>query len=65
MSKQNEYEVESSNNAEYVVVRCPKGHRMRGMKVGEMKVRQQFACPECESVWTMVAPLTNGMEVCA
>ncbi len=65
MSKQNEYQVESSNNVEYVVVRCPKGHRLRGMKVSEMKVRQTFACPECESIWTMLAPMTNGMEVCA
>jgi len=62
MSKQNGYEEESNNNVEYVVVRCPKGHRLRGMKTGDMKVRQSLACPSCEAVWTVVAPLTNGME---
>ena len=65
MSKQNEYQVESSNNVEYVLVQCPKGHRLGGVKVSEMNVRQTFACPECKSTWTMLAPMTNGMEVCA
>lgn len=62
MKKQNEYEIESNGKLEYVVVRCPQGHRLRGMKTGEMKVRQELACTECKARWTVLAPLTNGME---
>ncbi|HEY1901731.1 MAG TPA: hypothetical protein VGG56_04830 [Terracidiphilus sp.] len=62
MKKQNEYEIESNSKLEYVVVRCPQGHRLRGMKVGDMKVQQELACPECKAQWTVLAPMTNGME---
>jgi hypothetical protein len=56
------YEVESNGKLEYVVVRCPKGHRLRGMKVGDMMVRQEVSCPECKWTRTVLAPMTNGME---
>jgi hypothetical protein len=49
-SKQQDYAVEREGGLEYVVVRCPQGHRMRGMKVGDMKVRQEVSCTECK--WT-------------
>jgi hypothetical protein len=65
MSKQNEYGIESHGKLEYVVVRCPSGHRLRGMKTGEIKAWQDVSCPECKAQWTVLAPLTNGMEACA
>lgn len=61
-NKQQDYVVEREGGLEYVVVRCPQGHRLRGMKTGEMKVRQELACTECKAQWTVLAPLTNGME---
>jgi hypothetical protein len=63
MDKQNKYEIENDGKLEYVVVLCPNGHRLRGMKTGEIRVRQDFACPECRAEWTALAPTTNGMEV--
>ena len=63
-SKQQDYAVEREGGLEYVVVRCPQGHRMRGMKVGNMKVRQEVSCTECKWTRTVLAPLTNGMESC-
>ena len=62
IKKQNEYEIESNGKLEYVVVQCTRGHRLREVKTGEMKVRQELACPECKARWTVLAPLTNGME---
>jgi hypothetical protein len=62
MNKQKEYAIETSGKLEYVVVRCPNGHRLRGMKTCEIKVRQDVACPECKAQWTVLAPPTNGME---
>jgi hypothetical protein len=62
--KQQDYTVEREGSLEYVVVRCPNGHRLRGMKVSDMMVRQRLACPECGALWTVLAPATNGMEVC-
>ena len=62
MSKQDGYEIENDGKLEYVVVRCPQGHRLRGMKVGDMKVRQDVSCTECGWTWTVLAPMTNGME---
>lgn len=64
-NQQQDYTVESEGELEYVVVRCPKGHRLRGMKVGDMKVRQQVSCLECKQTWTILAPMTNGLEACA
>jgi hypothetical protein len=63
-TKEQQYEVERQGAVEYVVVRCPTGHRLRGMKVGEMMVRQEVSCPECKWTWTVLAPMTNGMEAC-
>ena len=63
-NKQQDYTVESEGGLEYVVVRCPKGHRLRGMKVGDMKVQQEVSCLECKRTWTVLAPMTNGMEAC-
>lgn len=57
-----QYAVERQGTVEYVVVRCPKGHRLRSMKAGEMKVRQTVSCTECGWTWTVLAPMTNGME---
>jgi hypothetical protein len=62
MSTQYEYEIESDGGLEYVVVKCPQGHRLRGMKTGDMKVRQDVACLACKAQWTVLAPLTNGLE---
>jgi hypothetical protein len=60
-----DYTVEREGRLEYVVVRCPKGHRMRGMRVSDIKVRQDVTCLECERTWTVLAPMTNGMELYA
>jgi len=62
MKKQNEYEIESDGKLAYVVVRCPQGHRLRGMKVGDMKVRQDVSCTICGWTRTVLAPMTNYME---
>lgn len=64
--KQQDYTLEREGALEYVVVRCPNGHRLRGMKVSDMNVRQEVACPECKTKtrWMVLAPLTNGMEGC-
>jgi hypothetical protein len=62
MANEKQYEVEQQGTVEYVVVRCPKGHRLRGMKAGEMLVRQEVFCPECKWSRTVLAPMTNGME---
>jgi hypothetical protein len=62
MSQKSDYGVEHVGGVEYVTVECPQGHRLRGMKTGDLKVRQDIACPECEACWTVLAPLTNGME---
>ena len=64
-TKEQQYEVERQGAVEYVVVRCPTGHRLRGMKVGDIKIRQEVSCPECEWTRTVLAPMTNGMEACA
>ena len=66
MKKQDEYEIENDGKREYVVVRCPNGHRLRGVKTSDLKVRQEVACPECKTKvrWMVLAPLTNGMEAC-
>ncbi len=61
-TKEQQYEVERQGAVEYVIVRCPKGHRLRGMKVGDIKVWQEVACLECKERWRVLAPLTNGME---
>jgi hypothetical protein len=65
-NQQQDYTVESEGGLEYVVVRCPKGHRLRGMKTSEIKAWQEVACPECttKTRWMVLAPLTNGMEAC-
>ena len=62
MKKQNEYENESDGKLEYVVVRCPQGHRLRGMKVGDMKVWQDVSCTMCGWTRRVLAPMTNYME---
>jgi hypothetical protein len=64
-NNQQDYTVEREGALEYVVVRCPTGHRLRGMKVGDIKIRQEVSCPECEWTRTVLAPMTNGMEACA
>jgi hypothetical protein len=64
-NEQQDYTVANEGGLEYVVVQCPKGHRLRGMKVGDMKVRQEVSCLECKRTWTVLAPMTNGMEACA
>ena len=63
--KEQDYTVERVGAVEYVVVRCPNGHRLRGMKVGDMKAWQDVSCPECKRTWTVLAPMTNCMESCA
>lgn len=61
--KPQEYTVEREGAVEYVVVRCPQGHRLRGMKSGELKALQHIVCPECGLDRDVLAPLTNGMEL--
>jgi hypothetical protein len=64
MSKQNEYEIESKGNLEYVIVRCPEGHLSRGMKVGEMKLRLGLTCTNttCNKSWTALVPSIMELE---
>jgi len=65
MSKQPEYEIERKNNVEYVIVRCPEGHRNRALKVkDDMKIRQEIVCgvPRCSAVWMALVPMNNGFE---
>jgi len=65
--KRQDYTIEREGALEYVVVRCPQGHRLRGLKVSDMKAWQDISCPECKPsmTWTVLAPMTNGMEACA
>ena len=57
-----EYQLESKGKLEFVIVRCPTGHRLQGMKTDDLKARQTIACPKCKAQWTVIAPLTNGFE---
>lgn len=63
-AKKQDYTLERQGALEYVVVQCPQGHRLRGMKAGDMMVRQDVSCTECGWTWKVLAPLTNGMEAC-
>ena len=65
MRKKGDYGVRTVVGIEYVTVRCPQGHCLQGMKVIDMEVAQELACPECRVQWTILAPLTNGLEVCS
>jgi len=58
------YEIEKDGVTEYVIVRCPDGHRMRGQKVGDLKIMQSLACvvPGCSKQWKQLLPMTNGFE---
>jgi predicted Zn-ribbon and HTH transcriptional regulator len=62
MVKEQGFKLESTGKLEFVIVRCPTGHRLQGMKTDDLKVRQTIACPECKAQWTVIAPLTNGFE---
>ena len=62
-TKEQQYEVERQGAVEYVVMRCPNGHRLRGMKAGSMMVRQDVSCTECGWTRMVLAPMTNGMEL--
>ena len=65
MNKKSGYAIESRHGVEYVIVRCPQGHRLRGMKVsGDLKVQQEVACcvGGCRMVWTQLLPMNNGFE---
>ena len=58
-----EYQIEGKGKLEFVIVRCPTGHRLEGMKMDDLKVRQTIACSECGQQWTVTMPLTNGLEL--
>jgi len=62
MVKEEGFKLESKGKLEFVTVRCPNGHRLQGMKTGNLVARQTIACPGCKAQWTVVAPLTNGFE---
>lgn len=65
MSENRRYEIEGRGAAEYVVVRCPQGHRNSAMKSkDDLKVRCDIVCgvPSCSVVWTALVPMSNGFE---
>ncbi len=63
--RKSEYEVDLRGAAEYVIVRCPEGHRSRALKgKDDMKIRQEIVCsvPRCSAVWMALVPMNNGFE---
>lgn len=62
MSKHGSYNVETVNGVEYVVVTCPQGHVLRGMKAGEVEIQQTITCLICRKTWSQLLPMTNGLE---
>ena len=62
MVKEHGFKLESKGQLELVIVRCPTGHRLQGIKTDALMVGQTIACPTCEKQWTIVAPLTNRFE---
>lgn len=67
MSENKQYEIESRNGADCVVVRCPRGHRSVGRKVDDLTIRQTMTCTneQCNAQWVAVLPSVLFLEACA
>ncbi|MGB6720904.1 MAG: hypothetical protein WBE72_08935 [Terracidiphilus sp.] len=40
----NDYTFEQVKGIDYIIVRCPSGHRNRGLKAGTQNIRQTLLC---------------------
>jgi len=51
-----QYSIERNGDSEYIVVQCPEGHLNKGLKAGEVNIKQTLTCATCGCQWTLSLP---------